>query len=171
MKLIDLCKRMDDNAWTEASEVFVRCSVEAALELCDNDVDTAAELFGFDMRELREAYDGEDENPDDKEILEYAVFSNEAECLLYITDVKRISRKFYLVTDFQAQADSIQLAISSSLQPKEVMEKLVRLGAEFGDEVKVVDSFDVGMAERYANDIKYIDRVDSTLIVDMSDVF
>lgn len=51
------------------------------------------------------------------------------------------------------------------------MEKLVRLGAEFGDEVKVVDSFDVGMAERYANDIKYIDRVDSTLIVDMSDVF
>lgn len=171
MKLIDLCKRMDDNAWAETSEVFVRCSVEAALELCDNDVDTAAELFGFDMQELREEYDGEDENPDDKEILEYAVFSNEAECLLYITDVKRIRHKFYLVTDFQAQADSIQLAISSSLQPKEVMEKLVRLGAEFGDEVKVVDSFDVGMAERYANDIKYIDRVDSTLIVDMSDVF
>lgn len=81
---------MDDNIWTETREVFVRCSVEAALELCDNNVDTAAELFGFDMEELREQYDGEDESPDDKEILEYAVFSNEAECLLYITDVRRL---------------------------------------------------------------------------------
>ena len=89
----------------------------------------------------------------------YAIPINYEDIIMFLdTTVFRSAKEGFLFT-----TDGILI--------KEVMEKLVRLGAEFGDEVKVVDSFDVGMAERYANDIKYIDRVDSTLIVDMSDVF